>query len=460
MPTTKKPASTGSFSAFPGFEPVSSFSSKGTTLAPQAVMDFMNMMGGNMNPGAQGFKGAPSFEQYQTGIMRDFAEANRVNQANFDRNTGIANQVLAANKATAQQLRDYQNPFFDQASKIQGDLLKQTQADRNTFDQQAKAAQRKLDQQTNQVAGTFNQAMGQIDQGRDRIASEMAAGMRQNYDLQREQMQGAMGTQGISQDQIAEAQRESKSEMERGVGANVSNIQFQGAQAKAGILQAKAGTLASLASTTASLNTSLMSMGMDQAKAVQGAIKLGFDTAMYRGQDLAQRMDTAARLETAGYNNWAEAMYKNPVMGVNILPSLLAVGQAAQLTGGPANASAMQAKALQEVRSAQNNLTAGGYGNYGMNFDIKRMIMNGTSVPGISQETAQWIRENGMPGDTIYGALGGAGQSGYAEGTAPRGLQATVGQDTSYGRGGFNQGLNTDIGSSGRPANPFSERAG
>ena len=120
----------------------------------------------------------------------------------------------------------------------------------------------------------------------------------------------------------------------------------------------------------------------------------------------------------------------------------------------------MQAKALQEVRSAQNNLTAGGQGNYGMNFDIKRMIMNGSGVPGISRETAEWIRENGMPGDIIYGALGGAGQSGYAKGMAPRGMQATVGQDTSYGRGGFNQGLNTDIGSSRRAASPFSERAG
>jgi len=425
MPPTNKPASTGSFSAFPGFEPVSSFSSKGTTQAPKAVQDFMSMMGGNMNPGAQGFKGAPSFEQYQTGIMRDFAEANRVNQANFDRNTGIANQLLTANKGTAQQLRDYQNPFLDQANKVQGDLLKQTQADRKDFDQQAKAAQRKLDQQTNQVAGTFNQAMGQIDQGRDRIASEMAAGMRQNYDLQREQMQGAMGTQGISQDQIAEAQRESKSEMERGVGANVSNLQFQGAQAKAGILQAKAGTLASLSSTTASLNTSLMGMGMDQAKAVQGAIKLGYDTAMYRGQDLAQRMDTAAKLETAGYNNWAEAMYKNPVMGVNILPSLLAVGQAAQLTG--ANGDAARDRVRGEISRAQSAMTPRGFGQA---VDVKALIMRGVQVPGISRQSMEWIKENGLPPDHIIaGEFGGAGRMGFAEGQAPTGLGSTAKHD-------------------------------
>lgn len=456
MPPTNKPASTGAFSAPPGFEPIASWSSKGTTQAPKAVQDFMSMMGGNMNPGAQGFKGAPTFEQYQTGIMRDFAEANRVSQANFDRNTGIANNVLGANLNTAQQLRDYQNPFFDQANKVQGDLLKQTQADRKDFDKQAKAAQVKLDQQTNQVAGAYNQALGQIDQGRDKIASEMAASMRQNYDLQREQQQGAMAAQGISQDQMAEAERQSKWEMERGVGANVSNIQFQGAQAKAGILQAKAGTLASLANTTASLRTSIMGMGMDQAKAVQGAIKLGYDTAMYRGQDLAQRMDTAAKLETAGYNNWAEAMYKNPIMGVNILPSLLSIGQAAQLTGGSSTERAREEKARSEYMNAKAHFAGLGAHSSG-NFDIYQMIQDGMGVPGISAETAAWIRENGIPGIKVIGDLGGAGQAGYAPGTAPRGLQARVTVDESYGKGGFKP---TNSGSTGSTPRPFSERAG
>jgi hypothetical protein len=456
MPPTNQPTST--FGSFGAFTPTSTWSSKSTTTqAPQAVTDFMQMMGGNTNPGTQGFKGAPTFEQYQTGIMRDFAETNRVNKENFDRNTGIADKLLKSNLDTAQQLRDYQNPFYDQATKIQGELVNQTKADRSAFDKQAKEAQMKLDKQTGQVNAAYAQAMTAVDEGRTRAASEMSDAMRQNYEADRLKGMGALAGQGISPDQMAEADRQSKWEMERGVGANVANLQFQGAMAKANIQQARAGTLASLANTTASLNTSIMGMGMDQAKAVQGAIKLGYDTAMYRGQDLSQRMDTAAKLETAGYNNWAEAMYKNPVMGVNILPSLLAVGQAAQLTGGSTTERNREEKARSEYMNAKAHFAGLGAHSSG-NFDIYKMLQGGMGVPGISAESAAWIRENGIPGIKVIGALGGAGQAGYAPGTAPRGLEARVVADESYGPGGFKQG-NADIGSS-RRSRPFSERAG
>jgi hypothetical protein len=424
MPPTNQPTST--FGSFGAFTPTSTWSSKSTTTqAPQAVTDFMQMMGGNTNPGAQGFKGAPTFEQYQTGIMRDFAETNRVNKENFDRNTGIADKLLKSNLDTAQQLRDYQNPFYDQATKIQGELVNQTKADRSVFDKQAKEAQMKLDKQTGQVNAAYAQAMMAVDEGRTRAASEMSDAMRQNYEADRLKGMGALAGQGISPDQMAEADRQSKWEMERGVGANVANLQFQGAMAKANIQQARAGTLASLANTTASLNTSIMSMGMDQAKAVQGAIKLGYDTAMYRGQDLSQRMDTAAKLETAGYNNWAEAMYKNPVMGVNILPSLLAVGQAAQLTG--ANGDAARDRVRGEISRAQSAMTPRGFGQA---VDVKALIMRGVQVPGISRQSMEWIKENGLPPDHIIaGEFGGAGRMGFAEGQAPTGLGSTAKHD-------------------------------
>jgi hypothetical protein len=39
----------------------------------------------------------------------------------------------------------------------------------------------------------------------------------------------------------------------------------------------------------------------------------------------------------------------------------------------------------------------------------------------VSREVQEWVRQNGMPRQQIYGAAGGAGRMGYAEGMAPTG---------------------------------------
>jgi hypothetical protein len=329
-----------------------------------------------------------------------------------------------ANMQAAQKQLATPSPAFDKAYGFQKQLTEQAAADKAAFDKQAKAAEVKYQDQMGRVEGAYNQAMGQIDQGRDKIASEMAAGMRQNYDLQREQMQGAMGTQGISQDQIAEAQRESRSEMERGLGANVSNLQFQGAQARAGILQAKAGAIQGMAGTQANLSTTIAQMGMQSAGAKQEAIKLGANIAMANAADDQQRNQMVAQYAMNVGQFGVNFLQANPIIGTLLGGTIAALGKQAGLAGQSVvsdPAAGMNDRAYREVQMARSALTGGGMSNYMQNFDIERMIMNGMNVPGISQETARFIRANGMPGQQILGALGGAGRMGYEKDMAPTG---------------------------------------
>jgi hypothetical protein len=385
----------------------------------KTTQDLQNMMQGtNYKIGS-----APSLQMYQQGTLYDTMKSEQVAQQTQDRNAKFFDETMANMQAAQKQLAT-PSPAFDKAYGFQKQLTEQAAADKAAFDKQAKAAEVKYQDQMGRVEGAYNQAMGQIDQGRDKIASEMAAGMRQNYDLQREQMQGAMGTQGISQDQIAEAQRESRSEMERGVGANVSNLQFQGAQARAGILQAKAGAIQGMAGTQANLSTTIAQMGMQSAGAKQEAIKLGANIAMANAADDQQRNQMVAQYAMNVGQFGVNFLQANPIIGTLLGGTIAALGKQAGLAGQSVvsdPAAGMNDRAYREVQMARSALTGGGMSNYMQNFDIERMIMNGMNVPGISQETARFIRANGMPGQQILGALGGAGRMGYEKDMAPTG---------------------------------------
>jgi hypothetical protein len=316
------------------------------------------------------------------------------------------------------------SPAWDKAYKFQQQLYDQTTADKADIAKQGKAAEAKYNQQMGNVAGIYNAAANTVTEGRDRISSEMAAGMRQNYDLQRDQMQGNLAAQGISPDQMAEADRQSKWEMERGVGANVSNIQAQSAQAVAGIQQAKAGTLASMAGTQANLSTTVMQQGWQAATAKQDAIKLAVQIAIANAQDDQQRAQLSAQYRMAMGEFGASWLASNPIMATMFGGLITQLSQASSAAGGSPlvnNAANMNDRAYRELQTARGNLTGRGYGNYGMNFDFGQMIMNGMDVPGVSREVQDWIRQNGMPRQQIYGAAGGAGRMGYAEGMAPTG---------------------------------------
>jgi len=439
MPTTNKPASSG---AFGGFTPISSWSSKSGT-NPPAGMDMSQFFGGSNVPTsgntAQDLQSmmrgtnykigsAPSLQMYQQGTLYDTMKGEQVARQTQDRNTQFFDQAMA-NMQQAQQQLNTPSPAWDKAYGFQKQLMDQTKADTAAFDKQAKAAEVKYENQMGRVEGAFNQAMGQIDQGRDRIASEMAAGLRQNYDLQREQMQGAMGTQGISQDQITEAQRESRSEMERGLGANVSNLQFQGAQVKAGILQAKAGAIQNMAATQANLSTTIAQMGLQSTGAKQEAIKLGANIAMANAADDQQRAQMVAQYAQNVGQFGVNFLQANPIIGSLLGGTIAALGKQAGMAGQGfvADDTAMRDRVRGEISRAQSAMAPRGFGQ---GIDVKALIMRGMQVPGISREAMQWIQQNGLPPDHIIaGEFGGAGRMGFAEGQAPTGLGSTAKHD-------------------------------
>ena len=450
MPTTNKPVSSGAFS---GFTPISSWSSKSGTQPPagfnmsqffggsnvptsgNTAQDLQNMMQGtNYKIGS-----APSLQMYQQGTLYDTRKGEQVAKQTQDRNTQFFDQAMA-NMQQAQQKLATPSPAWDKAYGFQKQLMDQTKADTAAFDKQSKAAEVKYQNQMGRVEGAYNQAMGQIDEGRDKIASQMAAGLRQNYDLQREQVQGTMGAQGISQDQITEAQRESRSEMERGLGANVSNLQFQGAQAKAGILQAKAGAIQSMAATQANLSTTVAQMGLQSAGAKQEAIKLGANIAMANAADDQQRAQLVAQYAQNVGQFGVNFLQANPIIGSLLGGTIAALGKQAGMAGQGfvADDTAMRDRVRGEISRAQSAMAPRGFGQ---GVDVKALIMRGMQVPGISREAMQWIQQNGLPPDTIIaGEFGGAGRMGYEEGQAPTGLGSTAKHD----QWGYNHAAETN----------------
>lgn len=461
MPPINKPASLGAFS---GFTPISSWSSKSGT-KPPAGMDMTQFFGGsnvptggstaqnlqNMMQGT-GYKvgSAPSLGMYQQGTLYDLMKSEDVAKQTQDRNARFFDESMANMQAAQKQLST-PSPAWDKAYGFQKQLADQTKADAAAFDKQAKAAEVKYQNQMGRVEEAFNratgqysrgmdEAMGQIDEGRDKIASEMAAGMRQNYDLQQQQQMGALMAQGISPDQMAEAQRESKYEMERGVGANVSNLQFQGAQAKsnilqakaanlAGILQAKANAIQGMAGTQANLRTTIAQMGLQSAGAKQEAIKLGSQIAMANAADDQQRNQMVAQYAMNMGQFGVNFLQANPIVGTLLGGTIAALGKQAGIAGQRfvADDTAMRDRVRGEISRAQSALTPRGFGQ-GIN--VKDLIMRGVQPPGISREAMQWIQQNGLPPDhLIVGEFGGAGRMGYEEGQAPTGLGSTAKHD-------------------------------
>ena len=492
MPPTNKPASPG---AFGGFTPISSFSTK-SGMKPPAGMDMSQFFGGanvpasgkttqdlqNMMQGTNYKIGsAPSLNMYQQGTLYDTMKSEQVAQQTQDRNAKFFDETMA-NMQRAQQQLNTPSPAFNKAYGFQKQLMDQTKADTAAFEKKAKGTEVKFQDQMGRVEGTYNQALGkfqdqmsrvestydqalggynntmgralaEVDEGRDKIASEMAAGMRQNFDLQQEQQMGALMSQGISADQMAEAERQSKYEMERGVGANVSNLQFQGAQARSGILQAqasgqagiqqskagamqqnaamqaniqesKAGAMQGMATSQANLSTTIAQMGLQSTGAKQEAIKMGANIAMANAADDQQRNQMVAQYAMNVGQFGVNFLQANPIIGTLLGGTIAALGKQAGLAGQSVvsdPAAGMNDRAYREVQMARSALTGGGMSNYMQNFDIERMIMNGMNVPGISQETARFIRANGMPGQQILGALGGAGRMGYEKDMAPTG---------------------------------------
>jgi hypothetical protein len=390
-----------------------------------ATADFQQLMKGtNYTVG-----NAPSLQLAQQGAMHDWLSLNQAQQDTAKRNTQFFDQAMAG-MSEAQKNLSTTSPAFDKAYGFQQQLVDQTTADRADFDKQLKAAEAKYQNQMGRVEGTYNQAIGAINEGRDRAASEMADAMRQNYEADRLKGLGALAGQGISPDQMAEADRQSKWEMERGVGANVSNLQFQGAQAKAGILQAKAGAMQNMAATQANLSTTVAQLGMQSAGAKQEAIKLGAQIALANAADDQQRAQMSAQYQAAMGEFGASWMAANPIMATMFGGLITQLGQASSAAGGSPlvdNAANMRDRVRSEISRAQSAMAPRGFGQ---GVDVKALIMAGMQVPGISREAMQWIQQNGLPPDhIIVGEFGGAGRMGFAEGQAPTGLGSTAKHD-------------------------------
>jgi hypothetical protein len=185
-----------------------------------------------------------------------------------------------------------------------------------------------------QMNAMYGRALGEIDEGRDKISSDMAAAMRQNAQMEgAQQFGGMLGQLEGSEGQVAEAQRLFQSELERGVGANVSQIQFQGAQQKSAIRQAQASSALSMGQAKAGYEQAATQFGAQSRQATEAAIAGSSAIAQANAAFIGQQAQWLA----ANQMNRSSELYKmvesNPVLGVTWADAFTQMGAISQAAG-------------------------------------------------------------------------------------------------------------------------------
>ena len=337
----------GSF-GFSGMSPTSttSWSSKSGTPMPTDMAAMYGAMFPSTQMGAGGTQKAmtqgvsPTVGDYQQGIMRDLAQQEYLNRANFERKEQ-ARQDFA--KQTQDAFNQFYNPktgtfagqqFFDRAAQEQTRLEAETRANQKAMAADIQRGRQALAASEGQMNAMYGRALGEIDEGRDKISSDMAAAMRQNAQMEgAQQFGGMLGQLEGSEGQVAEAQRLFQSELERGVGANVAQIQFQGAQQKSAIRQAQASSALSMGQAKAGYEQAATQFGAQSRQATEAAIAGSSAIA----QANAAFIGTQAQWLAANQMNRNSQMYQmvenNPVLGVAWSPVFAQMGSVAQAAG-------------------------------------------------------------------------------------------------------------------------------
>jgi hypothetical protein len=328
----------GGLGSFGSLQPTSTqtWSSKSGLPMPKGFSGLLSSQTGMIPGGGV----TPSLYDYQMGIMRDLAASEKLYQQNFDRSQ---KEIENYRKSVADASKRMYDPktdtfagqkFFDEARGFQQQALKDQQESDKALQAQLAAGGRRLDQAANQVSGAYGAATRQIDEGRDRIASDMAAGMRQNAELQgQNEFGGMLGLLEGSEGQVAEAQRLYDAEIQRGVGQNVSAIQFAGAQQKAAIQQSRAQAIQGMALGRAEYDRNVAMFGQNSAQARQSIYKMGADLAMANSAFYQNQMSLLNQLEVNGARAVHDLVKSNPIMGVMWGDALLELGKASALSG-------------------------------------------------------------------------------------------------------------------------------
>lgn len=300
--------------------------------------DQKTMTGAGMgNMRQQGLQGMPTMKQWQGGLMNDLNLQDSLNKTNFDRNEKAANMFLSMGKEGMSNFKDSTKngqAFFDEAKNFQQKGYNEAGIAGDKLNAQLAAADKKQDRDNQQALGMYSQGISKVGEGTDKIASAMAAaaarkGADQNDEIANRYAGAFPGSEG----QLEDAYRNSTRDVNEIVFGGVSQLQNQANQLQAQMMAGKGTLAAQLAGTSANYKAMAAQAGFGAAQSKNEFNKLGSQIAM--GNAAFQFQNNEAFMGAAMNigRGYADMIKNNPVMGVAVMPTLMAMGELSKMYG-------------------------------------------------------------------------------------------------------------------------------
>jgi hypothetical protein len=308
----------------------------------------------------------PSVPQMFGGMVSDYNLANQLNQANFARNQQAADMFLAASNQATGNILSNAVPALQTAFGFQQQGQQQAGQDYQRYlDDVARTRQEMADVQQ-RVGAEYDRALEQAGQGYTAVASDMAQAIARRKAADEEQMMGEIGSFLGTEGQLEEAKRQRASSYDREMFGTLAGIQAQTSKEKSDIMQRKGDVFANLGTAMSNLSASLAKTTFDVGERRNSWNEFGAQLGQASAQLMGSLSTTVAELNQRGYSQYASMIQNNPVMGVMMTPTLMAMADAARVYGGPG-----------EVIYPQGGYGLGG-GIYGSGQRVPRLQSDGT----------------------------------------------------------------------------------
>lgn len=281
--------------------------------------------------------GMPSMDQWQGGLMHDLNLQNDLNRTNFDRNEKATNMFLGLGQEGLSSFKDPAKngqAFFDEARNFQQRGYNEAGVAGDKLNAQMDAAAKQQERGHQQALGMYSQGIAKVGEGTDKIASAMAnAAARRSSDQSDQIANQYAGALPGSESQLEDAYRSNRRDLNDTVFSGVSQIQNQANQMQAQMLAGKGSLAATLADSSASFRATAAQAGFGAAQSQNEFNKLGSQIAMGNAAFQFQNNEAFMGAALNVGRGYADMIRNNPVMGVAIMPTLMAMGELSKQYG-------------------------------------------------------------------------------------------------------------------------------
>lgn len=333
----------------------------GQGMFPSSAPTYSSVGTGGMRQSNQA--GMPSMNQWQGGLMHDLNLQNDLNRTNFDRNEKAANMFLGLGQEGLNNFKDSAKSgqkFFDEAKSFQERGYKEAGIAGDKLNKQLETAGKQQDRDQQAALGMYSQGIGKVAEGTDKISSAMAnAAARRSSDQGDQISNQYAGAFPGSESQLEDAYRSNRRDLNETVFSGVSQIQNQANQMQAQMMAGRGTLAAQLASTSANYRAMAAQAGFGAAQSQNEFNKLGSQIAMGNAAFQFQNNEAFMGAALNVGKGYADMVRNNPVMGVAVMPTLMAMGELSKQYGYNNNL------LMHPDNRMQRNAETGGLGEIG-----------------------------------------------------------------------------------------------